>query len=350
MRKIWAVIRREFVERARTRAFVIGTILGPVFFAVMFILPGYLMSRDTGVKRIAVVDGTTSEPGRKIASALTASRSGQGTRRASPRRDREELGKPYETRCARRARREAEAAAGPRCATSPAGILTAEKQELVRVSGPEHVGVRHHRRDRHPQEHRRRLPPRPGAEVDDTFPGHRQGRQELRRVGAEDRHARVEGRRSRGRRRRLRDPARNAPLRRRHRRGSSRAAPASRMRQMTHGGKDAPSPSGKLMDVVRAIAANRRLRPEEKLVEEWAIRCGTLLDTTYVGTPARQSRAVSPEVLGRGVCHQAGVRRVGGWLSALPNPTANRVVKERLHHRRTVRSSRTANRSSSATT
>jgi ABC-2 type transport system permease protein len=78
MRKTWAVIRREFVERVRTRAFILATILGPVFFAIMFILPGYLMSRDTGVKRIAVVDGTTSEFGTKIAAALTASRSGQG--------------------------------------------------------------------------------------------------------------------------------------------------------------------------------------------------------------------------------------------------------------------------------
>ena len=79
MRKIWAVIRREFVERVRTRAFILSTILGPVFFAVMFILPGYLMSRDTGVKRIAVVDGTTNEFGRKISTALSASRSGPGT-------------------------------------------------------------------------------------------------------------------------------------------------------------------------------------------------------------------------------------------------------------------------------
>jgi ABC-2 type transport system permease protein len=78
MRKIWAVIRREFVERVRTRAFILSTILGPVFFGVMFILPGYLMSRDTGVKRLAVVDGTTSEFGQKIATALTASRSGRG--------------------------------------------------------------------------------------------------------------------------------------------------------------------------------------------------------------------------------------------------------------------------------
>jgi len=79
MRKIWAVIRREFVERVRTRAFILSTILGPVFFGIMFILPGYLMSRDTGIKRIAVVDGTSTEFGSKIAAALGASRTGPGT-------------------------------------------------------------------------------------------------------------------------------------------------------------------------------------------------------------------------------------------------------------------------------
>ena len=34
MHKIWAVIRREFVERVRTRAFLLSTILFPVFMAV----------------------------------------------------------------------------------------------------------------------------------------------------------------------------------------------------------------------------------------------------------------------------------------------------------------------------
>ena len=37
-----AVIRREFVERVRTRAFIIGTVLGPVFFGALVILPGLL--------------------------------------------------------------------------------------------------------------------------------------------------------------------------------------------------------------------------------------------------------------------------------------------------------------------
>lgn len=31
MGKILAVVRREFVERVRTKAFILGTVLGPLF-------------------------------------------------------------------------------------------------------------------------------------------------------------------------------------------------------------------------------------------------------------------------------------------------------------------------------
>jgi ABC-2 type transport system permease protein len=79
MHKIWAVIRREFVERVRTRAFIIATILGPVFFAVLAIVPGYLMSRDTGQKRVAVVDGTTTGFGQRVTEELRAVKRGRGT-------------------------------------------------------------------------------------------------------------------------------------------------------------------------------------------------------------------------------------------------------------------------------
>lgn len=72
LHKTWSVIRREFVERVRTRAFIISTILGPVFFGAMAIIPGYLMSRDTGVKRVAVVDATSNAFGQKLSAALQA--------------------------------------------------------------------------------------------------------------------------------------------------------------------------------------------------------------------------------------------------------------------------------------
>ena len=74
LHKTWSVIRREFVERVRTRAFIISTVLGPLFFAAMAIIPGYLMSRDTGLKRIAVVDATSNEFGQKLSVALKAAK------------------------------------------------------------------------------------------------------------------------------------------------------------------------------------------------------------------------------------------------------------------------------------
>ena len=74
LHQTWSVIRREFVERVRTRAFIISTILGPVFFGAMAIIPGYLMSRDTGLKRIAVVDATSNEFGQKLSVALRAAK------------------------------------------------------------------------------------------------------------------------------------------------------------------------------------------------------------------------------------------------------------------------------------
>jgi len=78
MHKVWAVIRREFVERVRTRAFLLSTILFPVFMAAMVVIPGFLMSRSTGTQRLAFVDATTDELGQRMADALKAARIGRG--------------------------------------------------------------------------------------------------------------------------------------------------------------------------------------------------------------------------------------------------------------------------------
>ena len=56
MRKIWAVIRREFVEKVRTKWFVISTILGPLFMISVTVLPSLLISRSGRVNHIALVD------------------------------------------------------------------------------------------------------------------------------------------------------------------------------------------------------------------------------------------------------------------------------------------------------
>src|SRR6266513_96104 len=69
MHKIWAIVRREFVERVRTRWFWIGALLGPVLFGVVFFLSGQL-GRGGGPKRIAIVDATATEVGARIAEQL----------------------------------------------------------------------------------------------------------------------------------------------------------------------------------------------------------------------------------------------------------------------------------------
>lgn len=75
MHKIIAVIRREFLERVRTRAFVIGTLLGPIFFIGLVVIPGLLLSRGNTGLRVAVVDATEGDFGRRVVDALAEVRS-----------------------------------------------------------------------------------------------------------------------------------------------------------------------------------------------------------------------------------------------------------------------------------
>src|SRR3989454_5976552 len=70
--KVWAVIRREFVERVRTRWFWISAILGPVLFGGVIVYQ-IMQSVGGGVRDIAVVDSTTSAFGRRVTEALAAS-------------------------------------------------------------------------------------------------------------------------------------------------------------------------------------------------------------------------------------------------------------------------------------
>lgn len=69
MRKILAVIRREFVERVRQRWFWVMALLGPVIFGAIFYLPT-LLGRGGGVKHIVVIDATTTDFGVQITQRL----------------------------------------------------------------------------------------------------------------------------------------------------------------------------------------------------------------------------------------------------------------------------------------
>ena len=54
--RIFAVIRREYLERVRTKAFWISTLVVPFFLGAVMILPAYLAARGGGEFSVAVVD------------------------------------------------------------------------------------------------------------------------------------------------------------------------------------------------------------------------------------------------------------------------------------------------------
>lgn len=59
MSKLWVVFRQEYLNRVRTRGFVIGTLLLPVFMILIMVLPALLMTMDVEqAGRYLVVDST----------------------------------------------------------------------------------------------------------------------------------------------------------------------------------------------------------------------------------------------------------------------------------------------------
>jgi ABC-2 type transport system permease protein len=73
MGKLWAVIKREFLERVRTKWFIIVTVFGPVFFGVIMVLPAYLSVRgmkDVRVADIRIIDATGTGLGDRVATRI----------------------------------------------------------------------------------------------------------------------------------------------------------------------------------------------------------------------------------------------------------------------------------------
>ncbi len=70
--KIGLILSREYTTRVRKKSFIIMTLLMPALMAAMFILPGYLMTRDdTKERTIAVYDGSTILLGQLESSVYT---------------------------------------------------------------------------------------------------------------------------------------------------------------------------------------------------------------------------------------------------------------------------------------
>jgi len=76
--KILAVIRREFIERVRTRAFLLGTFLLPFMIGVFGYLPQLLIKRDVSTRGLVVIDAADGSATDRVVEALRASRIGEG--------------------------------------------------------------------------------------------------------------------------------------------------------------------------------------------------------------------------------------------------------------------------------
>jgi ABC-2 type transport system permease protein len=77
MDKLWVVIKREYLERVRSKWFIFTTIFGPVFFAAITILPGYMTvkgMKDQRVSSIRILDATGTGLGHRVAERLASRR------------------------------------------------------------------------------------------------------------------------------------------------------------------------------------------------------------------------------------------------------------------------------------
>lgn len=58
MNKMFAVLKREYLQTVRKKSFIIMTLIFPFLMSGLMIIPGFIMAKGIGEKRIAVLDGT----------------------------------------------------------------------------------------------------------------------------------------------------------------------------------------------------------------------------------------------------------------------------------------------------
>jgi ABC-2 type transport system permease protein len=73
MAKLWAIIKREYLERVRTRWFIIATVFGPIFFGAIIIVPALMSKKSKGSQDYSntrILDATTTGLGNRIAESI----------------------------------------------------------------------------------------------------------------------------------------------------------------------------------------------------------------------------------------------------------------------------------------
>src|SRR3954469_25046195 len=84
MDKVWVVAKREYLERVRSRWFVVMTLFVPVFITAIFLIPAWVTARSAagGTSRnIVILAATGTGLGKRVAEVLTRDTTGV-TRRA----------------------------------------------------------------------------------------------------------------------------------------------------------------------------------------------------------------------------------------------------------------------------
>ncbi len=105
MRNTWLILRREYMERVRTRSFIVSTLLLPTLMIALMVVPSKLATlKASGTKRLAVVCANT-DFARAVQSQLKAKRGEADKEDATPRYDIEIVSTPDEaTRAALKGR------------------------------------------------------------------------------------------------------------------------------------------------------------------------------------------------------------------------------------------------------
>src|SRR5206468_1075695 len=70
MAKLWAIIKREYLERVRSKWFLIATFFGPIFFSAIIIVPAWLASKSkatSDVYNTTILDATGTGFGHRLA-------------------------------------------------------------------------------------------------------------------------------------------------------------------------------------------------------------------------------------------------------------------------------------------
>jgi ABC-2 type transport system permease protein len=73
MAKLWAIIKREYLERVRTKWFIFATIFGPIFFGSMIIIPALLSKRSRSTAEFTntrILDATGIGFGQKVSDIM----------------------------------------------------------------------------------------------------------------------------------------------------------------------------------------------------------------------------------------------------------------------------------------